>query len=81
MEALEQGRKAAYGEIRPESKDIMSLKIGNVPPDQTVRIEIAYLQELTLACNTFYQLHMTGTISPRYMNYIPGDKIKSALRN
>lgn len=59
----------------------MVLKVGNVPPDQIVRIEIAYLQELTLSCNTFYQLHMAGTITPRYTKHIPEEKIREALGN
>ena len=46
--------------------------MGNVPPKETVVIEISYLQELSLAVNSFYQLTMAGTISPRYMNHIPG---------
>ena len=44
-------------------------------------IEISYLQELSLAVNSFYQLTMAGTISPRYMNHIPGEKLKAGLRN
>ncbi len=81
QQAINEGKKAAYGELNADSKDILNLKVGNVPPKETVRIEIVYLQELTLACNTFYQLHMVGTISPRYMNYIPAEQIKAGLRN
>ena len=44
-------------------------------------IEVSYLQELSLAVNSFYQLTMAGTISPRYMNYIPGESLKAGLRN
>jgi len=50
--------------------------VGNVPPKESVKIEIVYLQELTLSCNMFYKLHMIGTISPRYMNYIPKEVIE-----
>ena len=32
QEAVSQGRKAAYGELNQDSKDIMTLKIGNAPP-------------------------------------------------
>lgn len=80
-EAVKQGKKAAYGELNADSKDILTLKIGNVPPKETVKIEISYLQELSLSCNTFYQLHMPGTISPRYMSHISGDAIKTGFRN
>lgn len=81
QQAIQEGRKAAYGELNAESKDILNLKVGNIPPRGSVKIEIAYLQELSLSCNTFYQLHMVGTISPRYMNHIPGEAIKAGLRN
>ena len=80
-EAVEQGRKAAYGELNSDSKDILTLKVGNLPPKESVKVELVYLQELTLSLNTFYQLHMVGTISPRYMNYVPGESIKAGLRN
>jgi hypothetical protein len=80
-EAVQQGKKAAYGELDPESKDILTLRVGNVPPGESVRIEIAYLQELSLANNTFYQLRMAGTISPRFLSHIPGETVKAGFRN
>lgn len=39
------------------------------------------MQELALSYNMFYELHMIGTISPRYMNYIPGEVLAAGLRN
>lgn len=72
-EAVKQGKQAAYGEIDPNSKDIMKLRIGNVAPQAEVKVEISYLHELALSFNTFYRLQILGTISPRYMNYIPKD--------
>jgi len=67
------GKQAAYGELNSQSKDILNLKVGNVGPNQPVKIEIVYLQELSLSYNTFYQLHLPGTISPRYVNHIPNE--------
>ena len=55
--------------------------MGNVPPKENVKIELIYLQELSLSVNTFYQLHMTGTITPRYFNYIPQEQILYGYRN
>ena len=81
QEAVKQGKKAAYGELNEDSKDILTLKIGNVPLKEAVAVEISYLQELSLAVNSFYQIKFAGTISPRYMNHIPGDKLKAGLRN
>ena len=44
-------------------------------------LEISYLQELSLAANSFYQLTMAGTLSPRYMNHIPANKLIAGFRN
>lgn len=48
----------------------MRLRIGNVAPLGEVKVEISYMQELTITYNTFYKLQILGTISPRYMNHI-----------
>jgi Ca-activated chloride channel homolog len=37
-EAIKEGRKAALGELDSESRDILCLKVGNVPPGETVTI-------------------------------------------
>jgi len=49
----------------------MNLEIGNVGPQEEVKITVSYLSELTVDQNTFYQFHLPSTISPRYMNYVP----------
>ena len=69
--AVEEGRKAAFGEVSTQSKDIFVLRVGNIPPREEVTVEISYLQELSLSCNTFYQLQLIGKVSPRYLKYIP----------
>ena len=38
------GKQAAYGELNSQSKDILNLKIGNVAPNQLLKIEIVYMQ-------------------------------------
>jgi len=65
---VKQGKQAVYAEIDPNSKDIMNMEIGNLGPGEEVKISISYLQELNVEQNTFYQLHIPSTISPRYMN-------------
>jgi hypothetical protein len=67
-EAVKQGKQAVYAEIDPNSKDIMNMEIGNVGPNEEVKISVSYLQELNIEQNTFYQFHLPATISPRYMN-------------
>ena len=43
-QAIKMGKQAAYGELNSQSKDILNLKIGNVAPNQLVKIEIVYMQ-------------------------------------
>jgi hypothetical protein len=69
------------GLLNSERNDILNLQVGNVAPNETVKIEITYLQELTLSYNMFYEFHMTSTISPMYMNQIPKDVLKKSCRN
>ena len=61
-----------YAEIDQNSKDIMKMEIGNLGPGEELKVSISYLQELNVEQNTFYQLHIPSTISPRYMNDING---------
>ena len=69
--AVEEGRKAAYGQVSEESKDIMKINIGNIPPKESVEIEISYIEELGIALNTFYSFNFLSKLTPRYMNSIP----------
>ena len=57
------------------------LKIGNVPPNEKVKIEIVYLQELSLSNNTFYQLKILGNTSPRYFYHIPHEVLMKSYGN
>ena len=52
------------------------MKIGNIPPHKKVKVEIAYLQELSLSCSTFYHFQLTGKTAPRYINHIPKEHMK-----
>lgn len=78
--AIKEGRQAAYGELNAESKDILNLKVGNIAPQQEVKIEVMYLQELSLSYNTFYQLHLPATITPRYLSHIPQEEVLAGFR-
>ena len=53
----------------------MNLEIGNIGPETEVKISISYLQELTVEQNTFYQLRLPSTISPRFMNGRVGRRV------
>lgn len=39
-QAVKEGKKAAFGQIDENSKDVLRLKVGNVPPKESVTIRI-----------------------------------------
>lgn len=51
----------------------MNFEIGNIPPQSEFNIKISMLQEMKISLNTFYQLIIPSTISPRFMNKINGE--------
>jgi hypothetical protein len=65
---LREGREVAYGEIDAKSRDIMNLKIGNVPPKTTVKLTISFMQTLDVSLNVFWRLCVQAFIWPRYIN-------------
>jgi hypothetical protein len=65
---LREGRQVAYAEVSEKSRDIVNMRIGNVKGNEKVEIRITLLQMLDVSLNTFWQLRLPGTISPRYLN-------------
>ena len=65
--------------MNEESKDIMKINIGNVPPKGSVKIEISYIEELGIVLNTFYTFNFLSKLSPRYMNSIPKQDLINAF--
>jgi hypothetical protein len=49
----------------------MKINIGNISPNESVEIEIAYIEELGLTFNKFYTFNFLSKLSPRYVNSIP----------
>ena len=76
---MEEGRRATFGENSFQSKGLFTFRIGNIPPGEEVIIELFYLQELSLSCNTFYQLKLVGKLSPRYLKYIPQEVVRGGF--
>ena len=70
--AKSEGKQAVIGTIDPDSKDILNLEIGNIPPQTEFTITISLLQEMKVSQNTFYRLQIPSTISPRFMNKVEG---------
>lgn len=63
-------------EIDANSRDIIRMNIGNIPPETRLVITIAFVQEMTLSVSTFYRIQVPSTISPRYMNSVPLSQVK-----
>lgn len=70
--AKAEGKQVAIGTIDPDSKDILNIEIGNIPPKTDFVVTISLLQEMKIGLNTFYQILVPSTISPRYMNQVGG---------
>lgn len=67
---MKEGKKAAYGEQNEKDRDMLTLKVGNIGPKERVTIEIQYLHELSLSYNTFYELKVPASVTPRFLkNY------------
>ena len=60
------------GSLDSDSKDIMKLEIGNIPPKTEFVVTVSFLQEMSISLNTFYKLQIPSTISPRYANKVEG---------
>lgn len=58
----------ALGELNDRSRDIMCLRIGNVPPKCKVRITMQFMQSLEVTLNTFWRLSVQSHVWPRYLN-------------
>lgn len=54
-QAKSQGRQVAMGSIDEDSKDIMNLEIGNIPPKTEFVVTVSFLQEMAVSMNTFYK--------------------------
>ena len=48
------GKRAVFAEISEERRDLMVLRIGNIGAGEEVRVELTYVEELSIAQNTFY---------------------------
>lgn len=72
-QAKKEGRQAVLGTIDEDSRDILNLEIGNIPPETEFTVTISLLQEMRVSLNTFYKIQVPSTISPRYMNRVEGE--------
>ena len=75
QQAIAEGKEAAIATINEQSKDIINLKIGNVPGETTVEIEVEYTQELEASLSSFWRFTAYSTVTPRYINDWPSMQI------
>ncbi|MDG2393620.1 MAG: VIT domain-containing protein, partial [Thalassotalea sp.] len=68
------GKKASL--LEQERSNLFTTSIANIPPGETVKIKISYLQVLPFTNNQF-SLRLPLTITPRY---IPREQIELALK-
>ncbi len=80
-EAVKAGKRAALGEVDPDSRDVLTLQLGNLGPGEEVTVELHFTEELSLTLNTFYQFTFVPRLTPRYVNSLPHSDILSAFRN
>ncbi len=46
----------------------MKVQFGNIPPNQQMKVEIKYCQQLSVCLNTAYKFDLVTNLSPRYSN-------------
>lgn len=69
-QAKSEGRQAAIVTVDADSKDILNMSIGNIPPKTQFKVTIAFLREMAIGMNSFYRLVVPSTISPRYLKKV-----------
>ena len=79
-EATKAGKRAALGEVDAESRDVLTLQLGNLGPGEEVAVELCYAEELSVSLNTFYQFTLVPRLTPRYVNSLPAEHLLSAFR-
>jgi hypothetical protein len=65
-EAVAKGETAGLLEQAPESSDVFSTKLGNIPPGQSVIVEITYIGELKHHETDGIRFTIPTSIAPRY---------------
>jgi hypothetical protein len=60
--------------VKEETPDVMKILIGNIPPQQEIKIKFVYVEELEVSVNQFWKFRLPSTISPRYCNeHVPNE--------
>lgn len=65
-EEIEKGNTAAYSEIKNDDRDIVQVKLGNLPSNQKVKLEFQYIEPLSLVMNRKWEYRLYTLITERY---------------
>ncbi len=68
--ALANGKRAAL--VEQERDDVFTMQVGNIPPDETIRILLTYTERLQFFENGTTELRLPLVVAPRY---IPGNQV------
>ena len=72
--AKKAGKKASL--VEQERPNLFTTSVANIPPGESIKIKISYLQQVPLVANTF-SLRLPLTITPRY---IPQEYTEAKLK-
>jgi len=60
------GNTVAYSERNQVAPDVMNIKVGNIPANETVEIVFSVIQPLETIINKFYELKLPVVLTERY---------------
>ena len=46
----------------------MKIKLGNINPNEEIKVKMSYVHTVAVAYNTFYEFRLSTTITPRYVS-------------
>ncbi|HEY9712986.1 MAG TPA: VIT domain-containing protein, partial [Chroococcales cyanobacterium] len=72
QQAMEDGKRAAL--LEQERDDVFTMQVGNLPPGETVTVELTYNEQLNYYNEGFTELRLPLVVAPRYTPGKPADR-------
>ncbi len=63
---VEKGNTVAYSDRNVNAPDVMNIKVGNIPPGESVEIRFSVIEPLELVINKFFGLKLPAVLTERY---------------
>jgi len=63
---VEKGNTVAYSDRNVNTPDVMNIKVGNIPPYESVEIRFSVIEPLELVINKFFGLKLPAVLTERY---------------